>query len=139
MTAVGYAVITISSQSIAAVVPPENRVRVMAIFVGALMAGTMCGTAIGAILADWLGYKPVFLIATFFSLLAGLLGWSMLNTELPVSEATKSAKAVSRSPVAILARNSQFVHSAILRNSRKSDPYWCAVPIRANLLSQSGC
>ena len=35
MTAVGYAVITISSQSyIAAVVPPENRARGMAIFVG---------------------------------------------------------------------------------------------------------
>ena len=103
MTAVGYAVITISSQSyIAAVVPPENRARGMAIFVGVLMAGTINDTAIGAILADWLGYKPVFLIATFFSLLAGLLGWSMLNTELPVSEATKSAKAVSRARLLFL-------------------------------------
>ena len=124
MTAVGYAVITISSQSyIAAVVPPENRARGMAIFVGVLMAGTMCGTAIGAILADWLGYKPVFLIATFFSLLAGLLGWSMLNTELPVSGATKSAKAVSRSPVAILARNSQFVLIVL----------FCAIPAKVIL------
>ncbi len=124
MTAVGYAVITISSQSyIAAVVPPENRARGMAIFVGVLMAGTMCGTAIGAILADWLGYKPVFLIATFFSLLAGLLGWSMLNTELPVSEATKSAKAVSRSLVAILARNSQFVLIVL----------FCAIPAKVIL------
>ena len=124
MTAVGYAVITISSQSyIAAVVPPENRARGMAIFVGVLMAGTMCGTAIGAILADWLGYKPVFLLATFFSLLAGLLGWSMLNTELPVSEATKSAKAVSRSPVAILARNSQFVLIVL----------FCAIPAKVIL------
>ena len=124
MTAVGYAVITISSQSyIAAVVPPENRARGMAIFVGVLMAGTMCGTAIGAILADWLGYKPVFLIATFFSLLAGLLGWSMLNTELPVSKATKSAKAVSRSPVAILARNSQFVLIVL----------FCAIPAKVIL------
>ena len=124
MTAVGYAVITISSQSyIAAVVPPENRARGMAIFVGVLMAGTMCGTAIGAILADWLGYKPVFLIATFFSLLAGLLGWSMLNTELPVSEATKSAKALSRSPVAILARNSQFVLIVL----------FCAIPAKVIL------
>ena len=83
----------------------------------------MCGTAIGAILADWLGYKPVFLISTFFSLLAGLLGWSMLNTELPVSEATKSAKAVSRSPVAILARNSQFVLIVL----------FCAIPAKVIL------
>ena len=124
MTAVGYAVITISSQSyIAAVVPPESRARGMAIFVGVLMAGTMCGTAIGAILADWLGYKPVFLIATFFSLLAGLLGWSMLNTELPVSESNKSAKAVSRSPAAILARNSQFVLIVL----------FCAIPAKVIL------
>ena len=64
MTAIGYAVITISCQSyIANVVVAENRARGMAVFVGVLMSATMCGTAIGAILADWLGFKAVFLFA----------------------------------------------------------------------------
>lgn len=124
MTAVGYAVITISCQSyIAAVVVAENRARGMAIFVGVLMTATMCGTAIGAILADWLGYKPVFLIATGFSLLAGVLGWSMLSTDLPAPEVKKVPQGASRSPLAILMRNTQFVLIVL----------FCAIPAKVIL------
>ena len=116
--------ITISSQSyIAAVVPTENRARGMAIFVGVLMTATMCGTAIGAILADWLGYKPVFLIATAFSILAGLLGWSMLSTDLPAPEAKKFTAGGSSSPIAILMRNTQFVLIVL----------FCAIPAKVIL------
>ena len=87
ITAVGYASITISCQSyIAAAVDTKNRARGMAVFVGVLMTATMCGTAVGAILADWLGYKPIFLIAMVFSGIAGFLGWSMLNNDLPKLE-----------------------------------------------------
>lgn len=124
LTAVGYAIITISCQSyIAAVVPAAKRARGMAIFVGVLMAATMCGTAIGAILADWLGYKPVFLVATIFALMAGLLGWQMLSTELPAPEVKKPAPGSSRSPLATLARNSQFVLIVL----------FCAIPAKVIL------
>ncbi len=124
MTAIGYAVITISCQSyIAAVVVAENRARGMAIFVGVLMTATMCGTAIGAILADWLGYKPVFLVATGFSLLAGVLGWSMLSTDLPAPEVKKVPQGTSRSPLAILMRNTQFVLIVL----------FCAIPAKVIL------
>lgn len=124
MTAVGYAVITISCQSyIAAVVVAENRARGMAIFVGVLMTATMCGTAIGAILADWLGYKPVFLIATGFALLAGVLGWSMLSTDLPALEAKKVPQGTSRRPLAVLMRNTQFVLIVL----------FCAIPAKVIL------
>lgn len=124
ITAVGYAVITISCQSyIAAVVTAENRARGMAIFVGVLMAATMCGTAIGAILADWLGYKLVFMVATVFALVAGLLGWQMLSTELPKPEKKKPAAGTSRSPIATLLRNSQFVLIVL----------FCAIPAKVIL------
>lgn len=124
MTAVGYAVITISSQSyIAAVVPSENRARGMAIFVGVLMTATMCGTAIGAILADWLGYQPVFLIATGFAVLAGVLGWSMLRTDLPKPAVKAPSPQLSRSPVAVLMRNTQFVLIVL----------FCAIPAKVIL------
>jgi predicted MFS family arabinose efflux permease len=95
VTAVGYAVIVISSQSyIAAVLTNENRARGMAIFVGVLMAGTMCGTAIGAILADWLGYKPVFLVAILLALFAGGLGYAMLSADVvePAPTTTPTTK-----------------------------------------------
>jgi len=124
MTAIGYAVITISCQSyIAAVVVAENRARGMAVFVGVLMTATMCGTAIGAILADWLGYKPVFLVATGFAVMAGILGYSMLSTDLPAPEKKKEPVGVSRSPIATLLRNSQFVLIVL----------FCAIPAKVIL------
>lgn len=111
VTAVGYAIITISAQSyIAAVLTKENRARGMAIFVGVLMTATMCGTAIGAILADWLGYKPVFLIATFFAVVAGALGYAMLSGGVETAPAAKPASGTKpRGAFASLARNAQFV------------------------------
>ena len=124
MTAVGYAVITISCQSyIAAVVVAENRARGMAVFVGVLMTATMCGTAIGAILADWLGYQPVFLVATGFAVMAGILGYSMLSTDLPAPEKKKEPVGVSRSPIATLLRNSEFVLIVL----------FCAIPAKVIL------
>lgn len=110
ITAVGYAVITISCMSyIAAVVKAENRARGMAIFVGVLMTATMCGTAIGAILADWLGYNAVFMVAVIFACIAGLLGWNMLSTDLPAPETRTATVGTSRNPLATLMRNTQFV------------------------------
>jgi predicted MFS family arabinose efflux permease len=124
LTAIGYAVITISCQSyIAAVVDAKNRARGMAIFVGVLMTATMCGTAIGAILADWLGYKPVFLFATGLALVAGVLGWFMLSQDLPKSEAKLATGEAKRSPVTVLARNGQFIMIIM----------FCAIPAKVIL------
>jgi predicted MFS family arabinose efflux permease len=124
MTAIGYAVITISCQSyIASVVVAENRARGMAVFVGVLMSATMCGTAIGAILADWLGFKAVFLFAIGFALVAALLGWGMLSTDLPEPELKKTPVNLSKSPIATLLRNSQFVLIVL----------FCAIPAKVIL------
>jgi predicted MFS family arabinose efflux permease len=124
LTAIGYAVITISCQTyIAAVVDAKNRARGMAIFVGVLMTATMCGTAIGAILADWLGYKPVFLIATGFALVAGVLGWSMLSKDLPKPETKLATADAKRSPIAVLSRNGQFILIVL----------FCAIPAKVIL------
>ena len=124
MTAIGYAVITISCQSyIASVVVVENRARGMAVFVGVLMSATMCGTAIGAILADWLGFKAVFLFAIGFALVAALLGWGMLSTDLPEPELKKTPVNLSKSPIATLLRNSQFVLIVL----------FCAIPAKVIL------
>lgn len=121
ITAIGYAIITISCQSyIAAVVVVENRARGMAIFVGVLMTATMCGTAIGAILADWLGYKPVFLVAMVFAALAGVMGWNMLSTDLPAQEKKAVPTGMSKSPLATLTRNTQFVLIVL----------FCAIPAK---------
>lgn len=119
VTAIGYAVIVISSQSyIAAVLTNENRARGMAIFVGVLMAGTMCGTAIGAILADWLGYKPVFLVSIVLALIAGGLGYAMLGAN--VGEPTDKGAEKKPGGMGALMRNPNFVMIVL----------FCAIPAK---------
>jgi predicted MFS family arabinose efflux permease len=119
VTAVGYAIIVISSQSyIAAVLTKENRARGMAIFVGVLMAGTMCGTAIGAILADWLGYKPVFLVSILLALVAGMLGYAMLGADVDAPTAQGADK--KSGGIGSLMRNSNFVMIVL----------FCAIPAK---------
>ncbi|ADZ90048.1 major facilitator superfamily MFS_1 [Marinomonas mediterranea MMB-1] len=117
ITALGYAVITISCQSyIAAVVTPENRAKGMAIFVGVLMTATMCGTALGAIIADRVGYQPVFLVSAALSCFAGLLAWRMFQGG--VSGAKKAAG--QKGGLKYLARNVRFVAVVIC----------CAIPAK---------
>lgn len=78
-TALGYAMITISCQGyIAAIVTRENRAQGMAVFVGVLMSASMCGTAIGGILADRIGFRLVFVLAAIFALVAGAIAYRML-------------------------------------------------------------
>lgn len=120
LTAVGYAVIIISSQSyFAAVLTKENRARGMATFVGVLMAGTMCGTAIGGILADWLGYKPVFLVSILLAGVAGALGYLMLDPGVREQPA-RAAGGARQNPLVALLRNSRFVMIVL----------FCAIPAK---------
>lgn len=119
ITAFGYALITISCQSyIAAVVSSENRAKGMAIFVGVLMTATMCGTALGAIIADRIGYQPVFLISAVLATFSGLLAWRMfsgsINTEV------KKVAANGESGLWLLAKNVKFVSIVLC----------CAIPAK---------
>ncbi|KJZ14729.1 MFS transporter [Marinomonas sp. S3726] len=119
VTALGYAVITISCQSyIAAVVSSENRAKGMAIFVGVLMTATMCGTALGAIIADRIGYQPVFLLSAILSSFAGVLAWRMFSGK--VSTASSAASQKAKGGLLLLARNVKFVCIII----------FCAIPTK---------
>lgn len=119
VTAFGYAIITISCQSyIAAVVTSENRAKGMAMFVGVLMTATMCGTALGAIIADRIGYQPVFLLSALLAAFAGILAWRMFIGELDAGEGKKSAG--KKGSVLLLMKNLRFM-AVIL---------FCAIPAK---------
>ena len=110
LTAAGYAVITISAQSyIAEIFVKENRAQGMAIFVGVLMAATMCGTAIGGILADWIGYKSVFLVSILLASVAGVMGYLMLSKKVGLVQKQSNANKVKTNSIGILFRNTRFV------------------------------
>ena len=119
VTAFGYAIITISCQSyIAAVITPENRAKGMSIFVGVLMTATMCGTALGAIIADRIGYQPVFLLSALLAAFAGFLAWRMFIGD--VAGGRTKGKAAAKGSVFLLAKNLRFM-AVIL---------FCAIPAK---------
>lgn len=74
VTALGYAMITIGCQDYVIANSNAHRWgRNMVLFIGIIMSATMCGTAIGGILADRLGYHKVFVLAAMVALLAGII------------------------------------------------------------------
>ena len=126
VTAVGYAVITISCQGyMAALLTRENRAKGMAVFVGVLMTASMCGTALGGIIADRIGYQPVFILAAMLALVAGALAWVMLCSEVGCNETPANTEknaatpAQARGPKALL-RNYRFVGIIL----------FCAIPAK---------
>lgn len=84
VSAIGYALITIACQSylVAAADAPAARSngRTMAVFVAAAMTGAVCGTAIGAVLADRIGYRATFIASAALTLIAGLLAYRTMDT-----------------------------------------------------------
>ncbi|SFG31039.1 MFS transporter [Neptunomonas qingdaonensis] len=73
VTALGYAMITIGCQDYVIAHSNAHRWRKnMVLFIGIIMSATMCGTAIGGILADRLGYQTVFVLAAMVALFAGI-------------------------------------------------------------------
>ena len=107
-TAFGYAIITIACQGyIASIVTAGNRATGMAVFVGVLMSATMCGTAIGGILADRIGYRPVFFVAAGFALFAGALAYAMLNPSVRGAAAAGARRGIGN--LAALLKNLRFM------------------------------
>ena len=74
LSAISYAMATIACQGyIAQTAPAGGRARAMAIFIGSIMLAAICGTAIGGVLADRIGYRATFLIAAGLIPLAAAL------------------------------------------------------------------
>jgi predicted MFS family arabinose efflux permease len=88
--------------------PPGQRAKSFALFVGAIMAATVCGPSIGGILADNVGVRPTFVLA---ALLAGL---SMLVIrQLPAQRPEDQDRVPTRLPtsaeIGSLLRNPRFM------------------------------
>jgi MFS family permease len=69
LCALGYAMVFVSAQGyVLDHSAPMGRVRSFAVFVGAIMAASICGPSIGGILADNIGERPTFGIAACLAL-----------------------------------------------------------------------
>ena len=72
----GYAVVTIACQVHMAQEAPRGRVaRSLGGFTAAVMTGAVCGTAIGAVLADRVGFRMTLTLSMALVLVTALLVW----------------------------------------------------------------
>jgi MFS family permease len=80
LTGVGYAFATIACfEYLLDRRSDDSRERTIGVFVAVIMGGTFAGTAIGGILADRLGYRPVFAISFFIVIVSGALALRMMK------------------------------------------------------------
>jgi MFS family permease/HAMP domain-containing protein len=80
LCAVGYAMQTMACQGyIAHNTSPENRSHGMAVFVSTIMIAAICGSSIGGVLADRVGYRITFGLSVFMILLSGVAAYKSLH------------------------------------------------------------
>lgn len=76
----GYAVVTIACQAHLAQIAQQGRLaRSLGGFTGAVMTGALCGTAIGAVIADRIGYRATFVVSVLLVLAVQFLAWRRLE------------------------------------------------------------
>jgi MFS family permease/HAMP domain-containing protein len=71
VTAVGYGIVYITCQGyITDNTTPQNRTRGMAMFLSGFFSGSLCGAAIGGILAERIGFRPTFFVSAGLTLVS---------------------------------------------------------------------
>ncbi|PMJ92439.1 MFS transporter [Vibrio sp. 10N.261.55.A7] len=111
VTAVGYGIVFISAQGyVTDTTNDGNRTKGMATFLSAFFSGSLCGAAIGGIMADKLGYSTTFLSAAILALLSALL----VMLFFAQSQSQNSSKPVQLSDFKILLTNKYFALICVL-------------------------
>ncbi|MDO8608278.1 MAG: MFS transporter [Phaeospirillum sp.] len=87
VTAIGYALVTMACQSyIAQVSHQQKRAQSLGVYVGAVLTASICGTGIGGVLAERMGYRATFIIAALLAVVAGLLIYRLMGSAQPRTE-----------------------------------------------------
>jgi len=112
LTALGYGLVFVAGQSyVVANTDASNRSWGMAMFVGAVLAASICGPAIGGILAERLGFRPTFACGAALALLSGLLAVRLLGAKAP---STTTARSLSWSDLGVVLRSPSFLGIVLL-------------------------
>lgn len=107
LSAAGYATMFMACQGFVLDNSGESdRARGVSIFVGAIMVAEACAPAIGGILAERVGYRPVFMLGAIVAVVAAVLGQAILSR----SHGRRSAdRATGGGGMAAALRNPRFV------------------------------
>lgn len=92
-TALGYAFITMACQGyIAQVSKQQSRAQGLGVYVGAVLTASVCGTGIGGVLAERMGFRFTFLVAAALTVITAVLIWRLLDSAQPVAEGPSPRK-----------------------------------------------
>ncbi|WP_236686342.1 MFS transporter [Paramagnetospirillum magnetotacticum] len=92
-TALGYAFITMACQGyIAQVSRQQTRAQGLGVYVGAVLTASVCGTGIGGVLAERVGYRITFIVAAVLTVITAILIWRLLDSAQPGGEVTSPRK-----------------------------------------------
>ncbi len=133
-TGLGYAMITIACQDylLGKNVAGSRNVN-LAVFIGIVITATMCGTAIGGILAARIGYQATFLIAAGLMFFAGFAGYQMLNQDTGTDVEIAQKKIGGLRGVRLIFKNPRFLVFlfciAIPTNILMAAYLWYLVPL----------
>ncbi|MCG7490048.1 MFS transporter [Vibrio sp. Of14-4] len=105
ITALGYGVVFISAQGyITDTTTSENRTKGMSTFFSAFFSGSLCGAAIGGILADKLGYTTTFALSSVLALIGVVIIFSVFDR----SNTNITSQPVKLSDFKVLLKNKYF-------------------------------
>lgn len=80
LTGIGYGLTFIAAQSwVSEHTEDRSRAQGMAVFVGALLVGAVCGPPIGGIFADRIGFEATFLISAGLAAVSAMIAYSVLG------------------------------------------------------------
>ncbi|WP_341661453.1 MFS transporter [Vibrio sp.] len=104
-TAIGYGIVFISAQGyITDTTTAENRTKGMSTFSSAFFSGSLCGAAIGGILADKLGYSMTFALSSVLAFIGVVLIFSAFDR----SNTNFTSQPVKLSDFNVLLKNKYF-------------------------------
>ncbi len=113
LTALGYGVVFITAQGyVVDYTPAAQRTRGMAMFLATFFGGSLCGAAIGGILAERIGYAPVFWLSALLALIAAAVAGRFLIPPAGPSVAARSR--VRLADLWDLLRNPRFMAVTLL-------------------------
>lgn len=93
LTAIGYALVTMACQGyIAQAAKQQSRAQGLGVYVGAVLTASICGTGIGGVMAERLGFRATFTISAILAVIAGLLIYRLVDSARPKEAPRAPAK-----------------------------------------------
>ncbi len=106
---IGYGIVFMTCQGfIIDVTSEQDRAKGMAVFISAFYSGTLCGSAIGGMIAERIGFRTVFYLGAFIGTISILSMYIFIKETPSIRKKQGETRYVSISQLANLLKNRAF-------------------------------